>query len=136
MTQTDNFGSDHTEMDGEHKVQIGLIHALEQSLHQGQGRSDISSILSQLVEYTNIHFMSEQLLMRLHAYPDIGGHEMEHDHLIEQLRKVEEGFAAGDSEMTTSEITMLKHLVIDHIKTHDQTFSRYLTNPDTMARAI
>jgi hemerythrin-like metal-binding protein len=117
-------------MDAEHKVQIGLIQALEQSLQQGQGRSDISYILSQLVEYTNIHFMSEQLLMRLHAYPDFGEHEMEHDHLIEQLRKVEAGFVAGDSEMTSSEITLLKRLVIDHIKTHDQTFAKYLANLD------
>ncbi len=127
--QKETIGSGSSGMDAEHKVQMGLIQALEQSLQQGQGRSDISYILSQLVEYTNIHFMSEQLLMRLHAYPDFGGHEMEHDHLIEQLRKVEAGFVAGDSEMTTSEITLLKRLVIDHIKTHDQTFSQYLADP-------
>lgn len=130
MTQIENISTNQTEMDAEHKVQIGLIQALEQSLQQGQGRSDISDILSQLVEYTNIHFMSEQLLMRLHAYPDFSAHEMEHDHLIEQLRKVEAGFAAGDSEMTASEITMLKRLVIDHIRTHDQTFTKYLADPD------
>lgn len=130
MSQIENVSANHPEMDAEHKVQIGLIQALDLSLQQGQGRSDISSILSQLVEYTNVHFMSEQLLMRLHAYPDIGGHEMEHDHLIEQLRKVEAGFVAGDSEMTASEITMLKRLVIDHIRTHDQTFAKYLAEPN------
>ncbi|WP_146002686.1 bacteriohemerythrin [Telmatospirillum siberiense] len=135
MKQEDDAKTNHTEMDAEHKVQIGLIQALEQSLQQGRGRSDISSILNQLVEYTNIHFMSEQLLMRLHAYPDIGGHEMEHDHLIEQLRKVEDGFVAGDSEMTASEITMLKRLVVDHIKTHDQTFAKYLAKPKDMVLA-
>lgn len=133
MTPNENPQADHPEMDAEHKVQIGLIQALERSIEQGRGRSDISSILSQLVEYTNIHFMSEQLLMRLHAYPDIAGHEMEHDHLIEQLRRVEDGFLAGDSEMATSEIAMLKRLVIDHIKTHDQTFARYLAQPREMA---
>ncbi len=130
MSEIEKISANHAEMDAEHKVQIGLIQALELSLQQGQGRSDISHILNQLVEYTNIHFMSEQLLMRLHAYPDIGGHEMEHDHLIEQLRKVEAGFVAGDSEMTANEITMLKRLVLDHIKTHDQTFAKYLAAPD------
>ncbi len=126
MTSKAEF--DHSDMDAEHKVQIGLIQALEQSLQKGSARGDMTRILSQLVEYTNIHFMSEQLLMRLHAYPEIGTHEMEHDHLIEQLRKVEAGFAAGDSDLATAEISLLKNLVLDHIKTHDQSFAKYLTD--------
>lgn len=32
------------EIDGEHKVQISLIHALEISLDQGDGKSDSSKI--------------------------------------------------------------------------------------------
>lgn len=68
--------------------------------------------------------------MRLHAYPDFGEHEMEHDHLIEQLRKVESGFVAGDLNLTTAEIAVLKHLVVDHIKTHDHTFATYLATAD------
>ncbi|MDR3439659.1 hemerythrin family protein [Telmatospirillum sp.] len=130
MTPNHTLGTGQADMDAEHKVQIGLILALEQSLQRGRGRGDITDILSQLVEYTNIHFMSEQLLMRLHAYPDIGAHEMEHDHLIEQLRRVEDGVGASDSEMTVTEIGMLKRLVIDHIKTHDHVFSQYLTGTD------
>lgn len=128
MNNDDDIRSGNSEMDSEHQVQISLMHALERSLAQGRGKSDISSILNQLVEYTNIHFMSEQLLMRLHAYPDFGAHEMEHDHLIEQLRKVEAGFAAGDSDMTAAEIAMLQRLVVDHIQTHDRAFSAYLAD--------
>lgn len=133
MTQSHSTDRHQTDarlgMEAEHEVQLGLILALEQSLQRGRGRGEISDVLGRLVEYTNVHFMSEQLLMRLHAYPDIGPHELEHDHLIEQIRRIEAGFIASDSELTAIEIGMLKRLVADHIRTHDQAFTRYLSDP-------
>lgn len=126
MTQESDIRPGLKEMDAEHEVQMALMNALEQGLAEGRGKSDVSSMLHQLVEYTNMHFMSEQLLMRLHAYPNFGEHELEHERLIEQLRKIEASFAAGDTAMTTAELLMLKRLVIDHINSHDQAFSVYL----------
>ena len=64
-----------TGMDHEHQVQMGLLLGLEQGLALGKSREQLLSILYQLVDYTNVHFMSEQMLMRLYAYPEIAAHE-------------------------------------------------------------
>jgi hypothetical protein len=37
--------------------------------------------------------------------------------------------------LTANEITMLKRLVIDHIRTHDQTFAEYLADPSSAGLA-
>ena len=65
----------NTSMDLEHRLQMGLIHALEEALRAGQPRDETTKILSQLYEYTNAHFLAENLLMRLYAYPEYGFRE-------------------------------------------------------------
>ncbi|CAA7627388.1 bacteriohemerythrin [Magnetospirillum sp. SS-4] len=115
-------------MDKEHKIQIGLLVALEQALATGKSHPELLVILEQLVDYTNIHFMSEQMLMRLYAYPDIAAHEAAHDRLIDQARRVMEDFASGELTMVSAGLLTLKQWLIDHIRTDDHAFHRHLSS--------
>lgn len=122
------MSQDETEMDGEHKVQIGLIRAVEQGLAMGKSRGELLLLLEQLVEYTNVHFMSEQLLMRLYAYPEIGAHEATHDRLMEQARRVLTDFAGDEISSVSAELLLLKQWLLDHIHTDDYAFFIHLGN--------
>ncbi len=116
------------EMDGEHRIQVGLITALERGLEMGSPSDDIRALVDQLLDFTEVHFMSEMVLMRFAAYPDIGGHETEHDRLMEQLRRIQAGFDLGDSDVMVAESQVLRHLLVEHIRTHDLLFSQYMSN--------
>ena len=122
MSQSD------TDLDGEHKVQIDLIRAVEQGLAMGKDRTELLAILEQLVDYTNMHFMSEQLLMRLYAYPEIGMHEATHDKLMEQSRRILTDFSGDEISSVSAELLLLKQWLLDHIRTDDYAFYVYLSN--------
>ncbi|MCW8949956.1 MAG: hemerythrin family protein, partial [Sedimenticola sp.] len=77
--------SEKSTIDGEHAIQIGMINLLGQAIAEKQSITDKTNILDQLINYTEVHFMSEQLIMRQHSYEGYNEHNVEHDNLMEQL---------------------------------------------------
>ncbi|MDO8606682.1 MAG: bacteriohemerythrin [Phaeospirillum sp.] len=126
MTPDSEPAASNNTMDHEHRVQIDLIVTLEQGLALGKSHHLLLTILEQLVEFTNIHFMSEQLLMRLHAYPELGAHEAAHDQLIEQSHRVMADFSSGELSTVSTELLLLKQWLIDHIRSDDYAFRLYV----------
>ncbi len=126
MAQDSDLDAGNTGMDREHQVQMGLILALEQGLALGKSHDQLRAILYQLVDYTNVHFMSEQLLMRLYAYPEIGTHEAAHDKLMQQSRRVTADFASGELSTISADLLLLKQWLVDHIRTDDHAFHLHL----------
>lgn len=116
----------NTSMDLEHRLQIGLIHALEDALRAGQSREEVAKILAQLYEYTNAHFLAENLLMRLHAYPDYAGHADEHDRLVGGLEALRKTFDSGETSMTLESLESLRSWLSVHIQGMDQRLSSYV----------
>ena len=56
--------------DAEHHVQLSLAQTLCEAASTGVDAALAREILDQLVAYSDVHFLSEQLLMRLCSYPD------------------------------------------------------------------
>ncbi|TAN57716.1 MAG: bacteriohemerythrin [Magnetospirillum sp.] len=126
MSQDTSLRAAEDGMDNEHRVQVGLIVALEQGLALGKSHGELLAILGQLVDYTNVHFMSEQLLMRLHAYPEISAHEAAHDKLVEQSRRIMADFSSGELSTVSAELLLLKQWLLDHIRADDYAFHLHL----------
>ena len=107
-------------IDTEHRVHLELISAMESALIE-QGESSVAEeILNQLVTYTNAHFMSEQLLMRLHAHPQYDAHLAEHDRLIESLEQISSHFNKGDQKQILEGTRVLEENLLKHIKSWDR----------------
>jgi hemerythrin len=123
-------------LDAEHRVQLGLITALQQALEQGSERPVVDEILDQLVAYTNAHFMSEQLLMRLYAYPYYESHTQEHDHLIEQVQALQERYQARDLQMTLQTSAVLKEWLLSHIEGLDHGLRDYLSKQCAISSSL
>jgi hemerythrin len=113
-------------MDGEHAAQIRLLESFEKGLQDGKSPDDLVIVLDRLVEFTNLHFMSEQMLMRQQDYPATDAHIKEHETLLGQVRKMQDSFNSGDQTMAASELTTLRKWLITHIKTKDHAFVLYL----------
>jgi hemerythrin len=128
MNRAPGMDAGQDEMDGEHRIQVGLITALERALEERAPVDDIRSLVQQLLDFTDIHFMSEQVLMRFAAYPDLQGHELEHDRLMEQLQRIQAGFDLGDADVMMAESQVLRHLLLEHIRTHDLLFSQFMSS--------
>ncbi len=119
----------------EHKVQIELLTALRRALEQGRERALVEGILEQLVSYTNAHFMSEQLLMRLYAYPYFESHDQDHDRLMEQVQDLQARYRGGDVDLTLQAGATLRDGLIDHIEGLDRGLEDYLLRHARQAAA-
>lgn len=114
-------------MEAEHRVQLELLQSLQEALAQGdEDRSASSDLLKRLLEYSEAHFLSEQLLMRLHAYPAYQAHVQEHDRLIETLRALSDDWTAGGGEAAGNLLRSVEGWLLTHMKTTDEALAAYL----------
>jgi hemerythrin len=120
-------------LDTEHQVQVALVHALRDAIRSGD-TDRAREILEQTVEHSAVHFMSEQLLMRLCSYPDYDDHVLDHDHMMEELRRVSVGQAPVDSPLGPQEAEELMKFLMRHIATRDQRFTEYYRDWSRKAR--
>jgi len=82
-------------MEREHELELRLVRELQAALGAGD-RAAAEALFRSLEELTEAHFLGEQLLMRLHAYPAYAAHQEEHDRLIGELRGLAEAVASAD----------------------------------------
>ena len=116
------------ELDPEHQGQIDLLLAVEAELRGARDPAQLSRLLDGLIEYTNIHFMSEQLIMRQHVYPGLPAHEAEHDQLMEQMRDFQKRIGSGERTLVADDLSGLRDWVLRHIRTKDTAFAQFLAD--------
>ena len=122
---SEGMGVGVQEMDGEHDLLLGVVHALERSVDAAP-RAQVDQLLQQLSELSRVHFATEEILMRLHAYPEFAAHQLEHARLVEQIEQVRAEFTKGHVQPTRSFASALHHWFSEHIRTHDVALSRYV----------
>jgi hemerythrin len=116
-----------TRVTAEHQVQMDLLRALRDTLGRGdEGRSASGGLLKQLLDYSEAHFLSEQLLMRLYAYPAYEEHVQEHDRLIGDLRDLSVAWTEGESEAAGSLLARVEDWLLTHMSTTDKALEGYL----------
>jgi hemerythrin len=115
------------ELDLEHAVQVRLVEAFLMAVSQGPGAPPAGPILLQLLDYTEAHFLAEQLLMRLHAYPGYEGHLAEHEHLVATLRSLKTRLQDDPAE-ARAVAAGLRDWLLGHIQSHDRALATYLKN--------
>jgi hemerythrin len=54
-------------MDDEHRLQLALVGELAAAIREGREAGTTREVLARLQDYTEAHFLAEQLMMRLHA---------------------------------------------------------------------
>ena len=129
MSITDNQPPDELDpdsIDNEHRIQMGLLNALHDAVNDKKPESEINQILNQLTTYSELHFMSEDLLMRLYAYPDYDDHVNDHEAMTEYLKEIMNTVSAGQDSMTLKTVSDLRGFLVGHIGPRDEALSEYL----------
>jgi len=126
MEMIEQDQEDREVMAGEHRVQLGLFRAFAQAIRSDAGDAEKAEILDNLIDYTELHFNSEQLLMRLHAYPGFDAHVAEHDGLMADVKNLRRLIDAGDESAGLDLVDELETWLVRHIDSHDKAFGRFL----------
>ena len=122
---SENIGVGVQEIDTEHDLLLGVVRALERAVHAAP-RTQVETLLQQLSELSRVHFATEEIMMRLYAYPEFAGHQLEHARLVDQIDQVRAEFAKGHVQPTRSFSSALHHWFTEHIRTHDVALARFV----------
>ena len=119
----EGIGTGVGSMDMEHRLQVTLVNAIEELVRQGKDAELTAKTIAQLVEFTNVHFLSEELMMRLYSYPQHDAHKVEHARLIEQVARIQQQATSGESKTALDTVRELHEWLTKHIKSFDQAFA-------------
>ena len=120
-------------IDAEHDLQMQLLDSLSQAIQRGGDLSPMKYILEQFIEFSDMHFLSEQLVMRLHAYPGYEPHLEEHTRLMKKVREIRANLMKGENQPSLELIRELREWLINHIASEDAAFGAYLKTKEGVA---
>ena len=111
-------------MDAEHELLHRLLDELKAELESGGSRID--ELVSLFDDAVRAHFVEEQSLMRLHAYPGYEAHQSEHDELVEELRRLTRRIEKGEAADAARFARELDDWFVAHMRTTDAALEEYL----------
>jgi hemerythrin-like metal-binding protein len=123
------------ELDVEHQLQVRLVEALRRSVAAGQERAVQGALLQQLEDASNVHFMSEELMMRLHAWERYEQHVEEHRRLLEELKTVRVLFERGGPAAVDEALEQVQGWLAGHVRGMDRAFAEYVARGGLAAAA-
>ena len=85
-------------------------------------------ILEQLIAYSEAHFTSEELLMRMKSYDDFEDHVDDHNHMLETLQVIAADHAAGNSALVAGKAESVLDFITRHIAIRDRRFADCVRN--------
>ena len=113
------------DLDAEHDLMLGVVRALEKAVAAAP-RPQVEALLQQLSEFTKVHFATEEIMMRMYAYPEFARHQLEHARLVDQVDEVRAEFAAGHVQPTRSLVAAMHHWFAEHVRTYDTALARHV----------
>ena len=122
----EGIGTGVDTMDTEHRLQVSLVNALEEAIRSGPDAALVDRTLQQLVDFTSVHFHSEELMMRLYSYPQLENHALAHRKLMEQVERLRDQQRANETGDAMETIAELRGWLVNHIKSMDQAFALWL----------
>ena len=134
MNPTPNLQIGVDIMDHEHQLEFKLLDALN-ILVERKDRSQAVTAAGQLLDYIQTHFLSEELLMRVHAFPQYSVHEFAHSKLISEVSHFSESLKRGELNSETQlKIESLRTALLNHILEMDAGMGRYLLEIETAGK--
>lgn len=119
------------EIDEQHKILVDLLNRLHEAIITRHEKDVIGGILSELIQYTIVHFAVEESLMRIFDYPDYEEHKRHHAELTGEVFKFQEKISKGELTAENSGASMelwkfLRKWLTEHILVDDKKYSPFL----------
>lgn len=114
------------QLDEQHKKLFQIVNALYDAMKNGKGNDVLAGVFDELINYTKLHFSTEENLLNIHNYPNLTAHKMEHERLVNQVLDLQKQFMDGGAALSIKVSNFLKEWLMNHIKKSDIAYSKYL----------
>ena len=121
----DSYNTGIDTVDEEHKKLVDLIEAMYTSIRDKEPKEAVEKVLTEIVEYTQIHFNNEEALMEEKEYPALEAHKTEHQSLIDEVGEYKERLLADFPDGRQELYRFLREWLVSHIMDSDKAFGVY-----------
>jgi len=97
-------------------------------MNAGKGKEVLGKTLMDLIDYTKLHFATEEKYMNLYKYPILISHKYEHDMLTKQVISLNDEFQSGKTFISVQVMNFLSNWLKTHIKQNDMKFGVFLNS--------
>jgi hemerythrin len=113
-------------MDDQHAIIMDTMNELRLAMIRSHQQVSVDELLNRLIEFTRLHFWSEEQLMERHGFPGLASHRDEHQRLLRQLQETVSGLQRGKTQDISELLFFLHSWFIDHIEGADQQYGPWL----------
>lgn len=114
------------EIDRQHQKLIGLVGTLRAAMREGKGKQALSTVLRDLIQYTQTHFSAEERIMRENGYPEYAEHKDKHDKMTRKVLEIQKQYQEGKVTISLDVMTFLENWVDRHILGTDMRYAPFL----------
>lgn len=115
------------EIDEQHKRLVALINNLYDAMVEGEDRLETANkILTELMQYTIVHFAVEESLFRIFDYPEYEAHCAQHQELREEVIDINTRVQKGERMITPELLFFLRKWITNHIMVEDKAYAPFL----------
>jgi len=113
-------------MDGQHAVLMDTLNDIRLALVHGQGREHVGEGLNRLIEFTRMHFASEEQLLEKQGFPGVAEHREAHQKLLGQIEDAALRAQHNDELHMKSILLFLREWYMTHIEGLDSQYGSWL----------
>ena len=127
MEWKDEYDIGILEIDEQHRELFKMVNNIKKSILKGVSPQQIiKTVFTDIVDYTQKHFTSEEALMKKMHFPGIDIQKRQHKQLITDIvRKLKE-MKAGTQHNPIIMYTFLNQWLLNHIITEDQKLREFV----------
>jgi hemerythrin len=113
-------------IDDQHGILMDTLNELRVMLVNGRDRREICEQFDRLIDFTRMHFHSEEQLLEQQGFPGLSEHRAAHQHLLNQIQsRLDHARHTVDMELRPL-LHFLRTWYIDHIESLDQQYGNWL----------
>ncbi len=123
---SDQYSVNVKEMDLQHLKLVQLINELYRVLLSDNPDNILPPVMDELVDYTAVHFSSEEELLLRYQVPGFEAHRLSHLKFVEKVLADQVKLHNGQLQLNTKIVKFLKDWLIEHIIGEDKKYGIYL----------
>jgi hemerythrin-like metal-binding protein len=115
-------------MDDQHGILMDAMNDLRLAVVHGNPREQISELLDRLIEFTRMHFTSEERLLEKSGFPGLAGHRAQHHKILAEILQSAHRLQYSSEIDLVSLLAFLKNDYTEHLQGVDQQYGEWLNH--------